>query len=84
MAFPPQALLDFHYLWGRGTGPPFFFVVATTGPERHLLVVLRCRLQVAGAPGVWDTVHYEWRLSYCHVSSGKLFTSKISCTEWPK
>ena len=57
--FPsPHTFLGFNCMWGRGTdGPPLppGFAMASTGPERHLLVVLGCRLWVSGNPGVWDT-----------------------------
>lgn len=84
MAFAPQALLGFHS-WGRQA--PTVFAEASTGPEHHLLAAIRYRLQAGGTLGglghrrISDR---EWRLSYCHVSTGKLFTSKISCTDWPK
>lgn len=55
--FPPSGFIGLSFV-GEGSRPRIF-VVATTGPERHLLVVLRCRLQVAGAPGVWDTVGFQ-------------------------
>lgn len=80
---PPSGFIGLPLFVGEG-GSPHSFAVINAEPECHLLVALRVGSPLLGPQALGCRRILGRVKSYCHVSTGKLFTSKISCTDWPK